>query len=83
MSKKIKISKSVLAAFSAKKAIKQIDRNCKELGMNKVERMLILDGIIRATDARFCKLKSELSDKQRKTLKKALRSKKITKVAGK
>ena len=83
MSKKIKVSKKALAAFSAKKAIKLIDQNCRDLGMSRVERMLILDGIMRATDARFRKLEKGLSNKQRKTLKKALRSKKITKVAAK
>ena len=33
--KKIKVSKKALAAFNAKKAIKQIDQTCKALGMSE------------------------------------------------
>lgn len=81
--KKIRISKEALAAFNAKKAIKQIDQTCKALGMNKVERMLVLDGVLQATYKKLTKMEDSLTSKQRKTLKKALRSKKITKVAAK
>ena len=79
--KKITISKKVLAEFSAQKAVKQIDQTCKSIGMNKVERILILDSIARATINRYEKMGKNLSSKQQKALKKALKSKKITKIA--
>lgn len=78
--KKIKVSKKALAAFNAKKAIKQIDQTCKSLGMNKVERMLVLDGVLQATYKRLTKMEESLSSKQRKVLKKCLGVKKITKI---
>ena len=78
--KKIKVSKKALAAFNAKKAIKQIDQTCKSLGMNKVERMLVLYGVLQATYKRLTKMEESLSSKQRKVLKKSLGVKKITKI---
>lgn len=80
MSKKIKISKEALAAFNAKKAVKSIDQTCKALGMNKVERMLVLDGVLQATYGKLTKMEDSLTSKQRKVLKKALGTKKITKI---
>lgn len=78
--KKIKVSKKALAAFNAKKAIKQIDQTCKALGMNKVERMLVLDGVLQATYKKLTKMEQSLNSKQRKALKKTLGVKKITKI---
>ena len=78
--KKVTISKEALAAFNAKKAIKGIDQTCKALGMNKVERMLVLDGVLQATYSKLTKMEKSLTSKQHKALKKALGTKKITNI---